>query len=171
MKFKKITMYILFSFIVFFCFSKLLIFSPKHDPNVPVFTLVENPIDNDIHTEIKKSYSEYELNLLSRLIFAEAGSDWLSDEHQFAVGSVVLNRVSDDRFPNTIHSVIYQTNPVQYSCTVNGMINKTPNERAINNAKYLLEKGSTIPKNVVWQSTIPQGKGVWDVIEGHYFCY
>ena len=162
-------------FIILFLSS--LSIKPKYNPNVPVFQLVESEDiasqnKEDIYIETNKvNYSNYELDLLSRLIFAEAGSDWLSDEHQLAVGSVVLNRVKDSRFPNTIHSVIYQTNPIQYACTTNGTINKTPNQRAINNARYLLENGSVIPEDIVWQSTTPQGKGVWRVIQGHYFCY
>ena len=51
------------------------------------------------------------------------------------------------------------------------MIKNTPNKRAIENAKYVLENGITIPQNVVWQSQFRQGKGVWKYIEGHYFCY
>lgn len=115
------------------------------------------------------NYTQNDLDLLARVIHAEAGSDWLTDEHQRAVGSVVLNRVADDRFPNTISGVIYQKG--QYSCVSNGMINKTPSQRAINNAEYVLKHGSTIPANVVWQSQGKQGKGVWKYIQGHYFCY
>lgn len=115
------------------------------------------------------AYSQAELDLLARVIYCEAGSSWLTDEHQLAVGSVVLNRVADSRFPNTISGVVYQKG--QYSCVPNGMINRTPSERAINNARYLLENGVTIPTNVVWQAQFKQGKGVWKYIQGHYFCY
>ena len=114
-------------------------------------------------------YTDEELDLLSRVVFAEAGSNWLSDKHQRAVASVVLNRVSDNRFPNSIRGVIYQNG--QYACVDNGMINRTPNKRAVENAKYVLENGITIPENIVWQSQAKQGKGVWEYIEGHYFCY
>jgi len=107
--------------------------------------------------------------MLSRIIFAEAGSDAITDEHQLAVGSVVLNRIADGRFPNTMKEVIFQKG--QYACTWDGNYYKTPNERAIKNAKFLLENGSTIPKNVVWQSQCKQGRGVWKKIQNHYFCY
>ncbi len=134
---------------------------------------VENvDIKEDIVEEVVVSsckYTDEELDLLSRIIFAEAGSDWLTDEHQRAVASVVLNRVSDSRFPNTIKGVIYQKG--QYACIHNGMINKTPNQRAIDNAKYVLDNGVTIPENVVWQSQSRQGKGLYKYIQGHYFCY
>ena len=119
--------------------------------------------------ETSKTYSQSDVDLLSRVINAEAGSSWLSDEHQLAVGSVVLNRVADSRFPNTIRGVVYQKG--QYACAWNGMLNTAPSERAIKHAKYLLKNGVTIPKNVVWQSQCKQGNGVWKYIQGHYFCY
>jgi hypothetical protein len=133
---------------------------------------------NDVQPEVIKTveaeqnpskYTEYELNLLARLINAEAGSSWLTDEHQRAVASVVLNRIADPRFPNTMHSVIYQKG--QYACTWNGMISIAPSQRAIDNAKYVLENGVTIPENVIFQAQFKQGKGVWKYIQGHYFCY
>lgn len=115
------------------------------------------------------NYTQSDLDLLSRVIYCEAGADWATDEHQLAVGSVVLNRVADSRFPNTISGVVYQKG--QYACVPNGMINRTPSERAVKNARYLLEKGVTIPTNVVWQAQFKQGNGVWKYMQGHYFCY
>jgi hypothetical protein len=114
-------------------------------------------------------YTQSDLDLLARVIFSEAGSDWLTDEHQRAVASVVINRVNDSRFPNTIRGVVYQKG--QYGCVYNGMIYKTPNQRAYDNARYVLENGVTIPTNVVWQAQCKQGNGVWKYIQGHYFCY
>lgn len=122
----------------------------------------------DVKEDVK-TYTDEELNMLSRIIFAEAGSDWITDEHQLAVGSVVLNRMADSRFPNTMRDVIFQEG--QYACTWDGNYYKDPNERAVNNAKYLLENGVTIPNNVVWQSQEKQGKGLWKKIQNHYFCY
>lgn len=123
-----------------------------------------------ISKEIEKpKYTPEELALLARVIWCEAGSNWLTDEHQRAVASVVINRKNDSRFPNTINEVVYQKG--QYGCVYNGMINRTPNQRAYDNAKYVLENGVTIPSNVVWQSRGKQGVGVYKYIQGHYFCY
>lgn len=117
----------------------------------------------------KPKYTQSDLDLLARVVNAEAGSSWLTDEHQRAVASVVLNRVADSRFPNTLRGVVYQSG--QYACTWNGMINRTPTQRAIDNARYVLENGVTIPANVVFQAQFRQGRGVWKYIQGHYFCY
>ena len=114
------------------------------------------------------SYTDEELELLAHLIFAEAGSDWCSDKMQQYTGSVVLNRMTSTRFPNTMYDVIYQSG--QYSVVRSGAINKVPNERAYNCARYLLENGSQIPHNVVYQSSCKQGK-VWAHTKGAYYCY
>ena len=94
---------------------------------------------------------------------------------QRMVGSVVLNRVKSKYFPNTIREVIYQ--PGQYGPVYNGMINYTPTKKAIENARYVLENGSTCPANVTGQNGVISGSGVYtsyyDSILGTtiYFCY
>lgn len=123
----------------------------------------------------KPTYSQADLDLLSRVIYAEVGCTWIPDWVQRMVGSVVLNRVNSSYYPNTIREVIYQ--PGQYSPTWDGSINKTPDSRTIANAKYLLENGSVCPGNVIGQNSIITGSGVYksyyDSILGTtvYFCY
>ena len=46
------------------------------------------------------------LDLLARVIYGEARGE--PYEGQVAVGAVILNRVADSRFPNTIPGVVYQ---------------------------------------------------------------
>lgn len=116
-----------------------------------------------------KPYTDEELELLAHLIFAEAGSNWCSDKMQQYTGSVVLNRIASPLFPNNMYDVIYQKG--QYSVTRTGAINKTPNERAYNVAKYLLTNGSVLPANVVFQSQHIQGDGIYEKVQNMYFCY
>ena len=61
-----------------------------------------------------------ELDLFFRLVEAEAGNE--SMEGKIAVANVVINRVKDSRFPDTVRDVIYQ--PYQFEPTINGHINK-----------------------------------------------
>lgn len=145
--------------------------------NTVDFSSIEVAEDNkvvEVSTPVK-SYSDSDLDLLARLIHAEAGCNWMTDELQMSVGNVVLNRVSDDRFPNTIGEVIYQKG--QYACIKNGMIDNKPSEQAVNNARRLLEGERVLPENVIWQSEFPQGDTVYktypDEILGNttYFCY
>ena len=67
-----------------------------------------------------------DLYILSHIINAEAGDSNCSHEHRIAVGSVVLNRVADPDFPDTIYDVVFQ--PGQYSPTWNGAYEKLPSE-------------------------------------------
>jgi len=70
------------------------------------------------------SYTAWEVDLLARLIKAEAESQPYTAK--VAVGAVVVNRVQDSRFPKTITDVIYQKDAGYYQFTpvLNGMINK-----------------------------------------------
>ena len=85
--------------------------------------------------------TEYEIDLLARLIYAESGSTWCSNKMQYYVGSVVLNRVASPYFPNTIEEVIYS--PGQYTCIKNGVLCSKFDERTRHCAEYLITNGSS----------------------------
>lgn len=112
-----------------------------------------------------------DLYALSHLIYAEAGSEGLcSDELRYCVGSVVLNRVKSEYYePDTIEGVIFQKG--QYECTWLGTYYEEPTEKCVEIAKDLLINGSVLPDNVVFQAEFKQGDGVYDYIDGMYFCY
>lgn len=77
------------------------------------------------------SNSSSDLNLLSRLVYAEARGE--SYTGQVAVASVVLNRVKNSSFPNSVAGVIYQQGA--FSVVNDGQINLTPNQTAISAAQ------------------------------------
>ncbi|HHV11785.1 MAG TPA: LysM peptidoglycan-binding domain-containing protein [Clostridiales bacterium] len=72
------------------------------------------------------SYSSSELDLLARLIEAEAAGESL--QAKIAVGAVVINRVQSGDWAPTITKVIYQKFDSYYQFTPvkNGMIKNTP---------------------------------------------
>jgi len=117
-----------------------------------------------------------DLLLLAKLMYAEAGSDWLPDYWKLAVGEVILNRRSSPEFPDTISGVLYQ--PGQYYSKGNAYFqNLMPSERCVRLALRLLE-GERVLNNpaVVFQANVPQGSGIhevfWDPYLGcTYFCY
>lgn len=122
---------------------------------------------------VKVSYDE--LVLLSKIIQAEAGSSWLTDEHQRLVGSVVLNRENSPEFPDTLEEVIYQKGQY-YGTGTKWFAKLCPTERAVRNALYVLENGSIAPSSVVFQANFKQGSGTWlritdKVLGSTYFCY
>lgn len=81
--------------------------------------------------EPELSFSEEELDLLARLVQAEAGGE--SFEGQVAVAATVLNRLRSDLYPNTLFEVIYQVvnGCYQYSPVQDGRINLPAGESAI----------------------------------------
>lgn len=121
---------------------------------------------------LKTTRYDIELEILSRVIYAEAGSDCIPDECQQLVAMVVLNRVNDPRYPNNIYDVVFQKG--QYACTWDGGFKKQPNERAIANAKKALDGEVACPPNVLGQAGFVQGAVYksfptpWSTV---YFCY
>jgi len=104
-------------------------------------------------------YSEDELLWLSRVIHAEAQGEPLAGK--MAVGSVVLNRVNSNQFPNTIYSVIFDMSAgVQFSPAASGTIYCTPNEESVLAAKLCLE-GARISDNVFFFVNQSTAKNTW----------
>lgn len=126
-----------------------------------------------VETETEQPYSDDDLYVLSHIINAEAGDDNCSHEHRIAVGSVVLNRVASDIYPDTIRDVVFQSG--QYSPTWNGSFDKEPSEDSVGVAELLLTEGSQLPENCLFQAEFPQGAGVYEtfvtIYGTTYICY
>ena len=83
-------------------------------------------------------YDQEDLFWLSRVIYAESGNQPL--EGQMAVGNVVMNRVANPIYPNTIQGVLAQKN--QFSTYQSGALAyRTPNESSVIAAKLVLDGG------------------------------
>lgn len=67
-----------------------------------------------------------DLELLARIIRAEAEAEPYTG--QVAVGSVILNRVQNPKFPKTIAGVVYQ--PKAFESVSNGQVNTPPSVSA-----------------------------------------
>lgn len=118
--------------------------------------------------ESTKNFSDEDLNLLAHLIMAESGSDWCEDEMLYMVGSVALNRIDSDLFPDSLYEVIYEEG--QYSSATNGGLEKDPTDRCYRIAEELLTNGSILPKNVVFQAEFIQGTEIYKKVQNMYFC-
>lgn len=77
-------------------------------------------------TSSSASSSSSDVNLLARLVYGEARGEPYTG--QVAVASVVLNRVKNSNFPNTIAGVIYQKGA--FNVVDDGQINLSPNSTA-----------------------------------------
>ena len=78
--------------------------------------------------------SSTNLNLLARVVYGEARGEPYTG--QVAVAAVVLNRVKNSSFPNTVAGVVYQSGA--FDCVSDGQINLTPNQSAYNAARDAL---------------------------------
>ncbi len=106
----------------------------------------------------KQKVNKYEKYLLAKLIYCEVGN--VQDDKCLELcGSVVLNRIKDKRYPDTMEGVIFQKG--QYEVTWNGHWSyKEPDNRCLRIARKLLKYGS-IQKDVNAMS-----ERVW----GKYYC-
>lgn len=76
--------------------------------------------------------------LLAKLIRAESGNQPL--EGKIAVGNVVMNRVKNSSFPDSISGVIYdRRSGIQFTTAYNGSLNAKPTEECLVAAKLCLE--------------------------------
>ena len=78
---------------------------------------MDNHSNNDI--SYAQSSNTSDIQLMARAINGEARGE--PYEGQVAVGAVILNRVKDSRFPNTISGVIYQ--PGAFTAVSDGQMN------------------------------------------------
>lgn len=127
--------------------------------------------ETETETVYAIEHTDEDFDILSRIISAEAGNcEW---DMRLYVGSVFLNRVASDKFPNSIYEVAFQ--PGQYSPTVNGTYYNEPTEGAKETAEWLFQYGSQAPADVLYQANFPQGTGTWKTLSTSYstmyFCY
>lgn len=115
---------------------------------IPILLSVALAGAGTVETETELTYTDEDLYVLSHIISAEAGN--CGEDMLIAVGSVVLNRVGDERFPDTIKEVVLD--PGQYSPTWNGTYYNEPTDDALEVAEFLLENGSQLPADVIYQS-------------------
>jgi len=135
----------------------------------PVEDVIDDYNENEYYEIMCEKYAD-DIDKLAHIINAECGGwDWCTDEMCYYTGSVVLNRVYSEWFPDTIEEVIFQEG--QYSPVCSGSYYNEPNERSIRIAKDLVCYGSLLPPNVVFQANFKQGDGVYAQVQNMYFCY
>lgn len=81
-----------------------------------IFIVDKGNVNN---VSLAKTTSTSDIQLMARAINGEARGE--PYEGQVAVGAVILNRVKDSRFPNSISGVIYQ--PGAFTAVSDGQIN------------------------------------------------
>ena len=132
-------------------------------------------------------YSDEDIRILTTTVFHEAGHT--TEQLRQYVAQVVLNRVEDSRFPDTVKGVI--TQPGQYSTKYATMeaanaIQATDSKNGTyyygiceDSVKAAMMGQVEMPSNVLYQANFSQGKGVWKSVyfnsgwyaSTSYFCY
>lgn len=132
-------------------------------PTEPIPEPTEAPVVEEETT--KDPYDPVEL--LACVIYQEAGSDWICDDCRYRVADVVLNRVADSRFPDTIHGVLtqsgqygsYSSTGVVWPSRANNSGEKHAVQRAYNVAMSVLAgtHSELYGNGYVWQAQFAQG--------------
>lgn len=126
---------------------------------------IEESTDCIVVEDIPYSQDDYEV--MVQILTGECQNQgW---DCQVAVGSVALNRVAHEWYPDTLYAVAHQKG--QYACFKDKNAYREPTELTLEVADYLLRNGSQLPSNVIYQAQFKQGSGVYKQIGNQIFCY
>jgi len=108
---------------------------------------------------------------MARGVWHEAGSNWVPDEVRYGVADVILARVYDPRFPDSVKEVLLQKG--QYACVRGGQLlwparANNPGEQIAVARAYTIaydvlthRRHSRLwGKGYIWQANFKQGKDV-----------
>lgn len=115
---------------------------PETEPieeTIPTLPEAEPIITEDI-------INEDDLEMLAIIIYHEAGGDACCDDCRRRVADVVLNRVADDRFPDTIEGVL--TQPGQYNYIWEYGLH-WPSRAKLDSEKHAVERAYRIAEEVL----------------------
>jgi N-acetylmuramoyl-L-alanine amidase len=140
-----------------------------------VYIVVENESEPEqVEDIVEDVVVEDDLYWLSRIIHAEAKGE--SVEGRIAVGNVILNRMKNNEFPDTLKGVIFQKN--QFSPVSNGSIYNEPTEETLKLAQRVLDGERVVPADVLFfynPAIVSSDSWVWsreivDSIGNHNFA-
>lgn len=104
------------------------------------------------------SYSQEDLKWLAKAVYGEARGE--SYRGQVAVAAVILNRMKNNKFPNTIKGVIFE--PLAFTAVADGQINLSPNSTALKAAREAIN--GTDPSGgalYYWNPAKSTSKWIW----------
>lgn len=150
---------------------------PETEPTAATEPPTE-PETEPIESAPPYDYTEKDLEYLALVIYQEAGGDMYSDKTRLMVGTVVMNRVADDRYPDTIFDVILQRGQYGRLFWTGPMwparrweaVEAHAVERAYTIAERILNGERALPADVIFQSEYIQGTEIVAHQGGFYFC-
>lgn len=118
------------------------------------------------------TYSAEELEMLACVIYQEAGGDACCDECRRRVADVVLNRVADKRFPDTLEAVLTQKQQygrfywtgIKWPARAEYPEEANAVERAYRTAKEVLEgqHSNLYGQGYIWQAEFSQSANTFE---------
>ena len=146
-------------------------------PHYPPIITVQEPIELPL-PEPEPTYTEDELYMLAAVIYCEAGADSCEDSTRIAIGNVVLNRVADSRFPDTIKGVLEAPRQWGTMSKTGAVFPKRASqqseahavERAYDCARRVFDGERVVSEAVVWAAEFRQGTYCELQQDGFYFC-
>lgn len=149
---------------------------PTIETEPPTPTEMESAEETTPPTE--QPYTAEELEMMALVIYQEAGGDASSDETRLMVGTVVMNRVADSQFPDTLYGVLTQR--AQYGLLYwTGLVwperasyasEAHAVARAYECAERILLGERFLPEDVIFQAEFEQGTETVAYSDGMYFC-
>lgn len=146
----------------------LIVLDRTNDEEEVAAYVIHNPIDEELEEEELLG----NLELLAQLCQAEAGNQGVYGMQ--LVADVVLNRVDDERFPDTIEEVIFQEG--QFSVVKNGQFDNAAwnmSEEAFLASELEMLGAERIDSEILYFSATEQpvnGKRAWKY-KDHWFSY
>ncbi len=104
------------------------------------------------------TYSSNDVTVLAKMIHGEArGESYIG---KVAVGAVILNRVEDKKFPDSVYSVCFQ--PGAFDAVRDGQYYMTPDKDSINAAKAAINGWDpTYGALYYWNPATATSKWIW----------
>lgn len=125
-------------------------------------------------------YNVEDLETLALVIYQEAGADACSDDTRQMVGEVFLNRVADDRYPDTFQEVATQHRQygrlhwtgLLWPERASQEVEAYAVQRAYEMAEALMTGtvARLLPEDVIYQAEFTQGTETVAEADGFYFC-
>ena len=106
----------------------------------------------------QRSYTQADWDMLAQVVYGEARGE--SYDGQVAVAAVVLNRLEDSQFPNTLSGVVFQKNA--FTCVNDGQYYMRPNQTAYKAAMEAMQGAD--PTNgclYYWNPGTATSKWIW----------
>lgn len=142
--------------------------TPTPTPQTVYQTEVVEVGQEAYYADIAAIITESERELLAKATYLEAGNQSMTGQR--AVVEVILNRVMDDKFPDTIEEVLYQ--PGQFT-TAPRLAAAIPNKEQYKAVDLTLETSTPIlePYVLFFATGLPDWQAKYERIGAHYFGY